>query len=141
VVLGGQNGKFKRLSRPRNGNHAPGQAVAGLRALLFTVVGNGIISYGDTAKILDCRYGSMARRLHEGKTGHGFDTIYYGANLLAYFEREFARPHVIGAVRHIPFWSEIAERHEIACAFYRASDQYTENGGSEPSSENCALKR
>jgi len=57
---------------------------------------------------------------------HGFDTIYYGANLLEYFENEFGRRHVIGAVRHIPFWSDIAERHEIAYAYYRASDQYKE---------------
>jgi len=59
---------------------------------------------------------------------HGFDTIYYGANLLEYFENEFGNRYMsglgIGAVRHIPFWSDIAERHEIAYAYYQTSDQY-----------------
>ena len=57
---------------------------------------------------------------------HGFDTIYYGASIHEYFENEFGGRQVIGAVRHIPFWSDIAERHEIAYAYYRASDQYKE---------------
>jgi hypothetical protein len=56
---------------------------------------------------------------------YGFDTIYYGANLDEYFAREFGAPQVVSAVvRRIPFWSDIAERHEIAYAYYRASDNY-----------------
>ena len=56
---------------------------------------------------------------------HGFDTIYYGANLLDYFRREFypaPSPGVplSGKVRHIPFWSEIVEQPEVAYAYYEA---------------------
>jgi hypothetical protein len=47
---------------------------------------------------------------------HGFDTIYYGANLNEYVENEFggARNEFgsirnIGPTRHIPFWSDIVE--------------------------------
>ena len=58
---------------------------------------------------------------------HGFDTIYYGSNLAEYFLHEFERPHetryVTGEVRHIPFWSDIID-HTIACAYYKASDNY-----------------
>jgi hypothetical protein len=52
---------------------------------------------------------------------HGFDTIYYGANLTEYFRNEFDGKHEIGTTRHIPFWSDIVERHEEAYAFYAAS--------------------
>lgn len=57
---------------------------------------------------------------------HGFDTIYYGANLADYFEREFGgvrssgEPRPPGA-RHIPFWSDIAEQPDGAYAFYEAA--------------------
>lgn len=38
---------------------------------------------------------------------HGFDTIYYGANLAEYFENETHGRHVVGPVRYIPFWSDL----------------------------------
>ncbi|WP_158745434.1 hypothetical protein [Acidisphaera sp. L21] len=44
---------------------------------------------------------------------HGFDTIYYCSNLEEYFRNEFERRHVIGPVRHIPFWSDIEARQCI----------------------------
>ena len=40
---------------------------------------------------------------------HGFDTIYYGANLDEYFTNEFESRHEIGPVRRVPFWSDLAE--------------------------------
>ena len=40
---------------------------------------------------------------------HGCDTIYYGADLDEYFDNEFNRRYVIGAVRHIQFWSDLVE--------------------------------
>ncbi len=40
---------------------------------------------------------------------HGFDTIYYGADLDQYFTNEFEGRYEIGPVRHIPFWSDLAE--------------------------------
>ena len=47
---------------------------------------------------------------------HGFDTIYYGANLNEYFENEFGgarnafgKVHNIGPTRHISFWSDIID--------------------------------
>ncbi len=43
---------------------------------------------------------------------HGFDTIYYGANLEEYFACEFEGLRELGGVRHIPFWSDIVERYE-----------------------------
>lgn len=52
---------------------------------------------------------------------HGFDTIYYGANLTEYFRNEFEGRHEIGATRHIAFWSDIVERPEEAYAFYAAT--------------------
>jgi hypothetical protein len=55
---------------------------------------------------------------------HGFDTIYYGSNLAEYFHNEFeASPgrKELGPVRHIPFWSDIAERPDIAYACYEAN--------------------
>jgi len=45
---------------------------------------------------------------------YGFDTIYYGANLDEYFANEFGGKHVIGTVRHIPFWSDIVEHGDRA---------------------------
>jgi hypothetical protein len=46
---------------------------------------------------------------------HGFDTIYYGANLCDHFEREFSRTRIgdvaYRSVRHIPFWSDIVENN------------------------------
>ena len=47
---------------------------------------------------------------------HGFDTIYYGANLAEYFQNEFCGRCGIGPVRHIPFWSDIVEN---PADFYR----------------------
>ncbi|MGN6818261.1 MAG: hypothetical protein ACTHJR_06275 [Sphingomonas sp.] len=42
---------------------------------------------------------------------YGFDTVYYGADLADYWRREFDGPAApIGTVRHIPFWSDLAER-------------------------------
>ncbi|MBW8743182.1 MAG: hypothetical protein JF628_02325 [Sphingomonas sp.] len=52
---------------------------------------------------------------------HGFDTIYYGANLAQYFRNEFEGMHEIGPTRHIPFWSDIVARQEEAYAFYAAT--------------------
>lgn len=52
---------------------------------------------------------------------HGFDTIYYGANLAEYFRNEFEGAHEIGATRHIPFWSDIVERPGDAYDFYAAT--------------------
>lgn len=43
---------------------------------------------------------------------HGFDTVYYGANLSQYFVNEFGGTYNIGPVRHIPFWSDITEGHD-----------------------------
>jgi hypothetical protein len=47
---------------------------------------------------------------------HGFDTIYYGANLNEYFENEFGgarnelgKVHNIGPTRYISFWSDIVD--------------------------------
>jgi hypothetical protein len=42
---------------------------------------------------------------------HGFDTIYYGANLEEFFDNEFDGTHRVGRTRHIPFWSDIVERY------------------------------
>jgi len=58
---------------------------------------------------------------------HGFDTIYYGANLADYFEREFHPERFRGVplrtgVRHIPFWSDIAEQFDLAYAYYEATN-------------------
>ena len=52
---------------------------------------------------------------------HGFDTIYYGANLMEYFRNEFEGKHQIGSTRHILFWSDIVGRFEEAYAFYAES--------------------
>lgn len=52
---------------------------------------------------------------------HGFDTIYYGANLVEYFRNEFGGKHEVGPVRRIAFWSDIVERPEDAYAFYAAT--------------------
>ena len=52
---------------------------------------------------------------------HGFDTIYYGANLSEYLQNEFEGTHVVGTARHIPFWSDLVERFEDAYAFYAAT--------------------
>jgi hypothetical protein len=44
---------------------------------------------------------------------HGFDTIYYGANLKEYFANEYEGGRELGPVRRIPFWSDVVERsHE-----------------------------
>lgn len=53
---------------------------------------------------------------------HGFDTIYYGSDLANYFAREFGdQPKTaMGAIRHIPFWSDITERSDDAYAYYAA---------------------
>lgn len=40
---------------------------------------------------------------------HGFDTIYYGANLIEYFKNEFGGTHLIGETRYVPFWSDIVD--------------------------------
>ena len=61
---------------------------------------------------------------------HGFDTIYYGADLTDYFEREFhPAPHpgipVRQDVRRIPFWSDIAENFDTAYAYYEAANTDT----------------
>lgn len=45
---------------------------------------------------------------------YGFDTIYYGANLDEYFSNEFGGKHVLGRVRHIPFWSDVVENGDSA---------------------------
>lgn len=54
---------------------------------------------------------------------HGFDTVYYGADLSDYFEREFHPAPFPGVpvrddVRHIPFWSDIVENFDMAYDFY-----------------------
>jgi hypothetical protein len=57
---------------------------------------------------------------------HGFDTIYYGADLADYFHREF-HPAQASAVplrhdvRHIPFWSDIVERPDVPYADFEAA--------------------
>lgn len=43
---------------------------------------------------------------------YGFDTIYYGANLIEYFANEFGGTCHIGETRHIEFWSDITEGWE-----------------------------
>lgn len=43
---------------------------------------------------------------------HGFDTVYYGANLEEYFRNEFEGRYEISSPRHIPFWSDIVERQQ-----------------------------
>ncbi len=53
---------------------------------------------------------------------HGFDTIYYGANLAQYFTNEFEGRHELGSVRHIPFWSDLVERFDEAYALFTASN-------------------
>lgn len=56
---------------------------------------------------------------------HGFDTIYYGADLADYFDREFNpdRPSAANqAVHHIPFWSDIVEQFDIAYSYYEATN-------------------
>jgi hypothetical protein len=55
---------------------------------------------------------------------HGFDTIYYGANLEDYLVREFGRApkHPVGTARHIPFWSDIVEGFRKAYDYYAADD-------------------
>lgn len=45
---------------------------------------------------------------------HGFDTIYYGATLEEYFDNEFNGRHAIGTVRHVPFWSDLVEKPDLA---------------------------
>ena len=57
---------------------------------------------------------------------HGFDTVDYGSNLSEYFENEFGGHHVVGTVRHIALWSDIAEKPKIAYAYYHSSDEYKE---------------
>jgi hypothetical protein len=57
---------------------------------------------------------------------HGFDTIYYGADLTDYFQRElhpalFPGVPLPGEVRRIPFWSDIVEQPEVAYAYYEAA--------------------
>jgi hypothetical protein len=42
---------------------------------------------------------------------HGFDTIYYGANLTEYFANEFGGLHKVAKTRRIDFWSDIVEGH------------------------------
>jgi hypothetical protein len=42
----------------------------------------------------------------------GFDTIYYGADLIEYFSNEFSGLYRVGPVRQIPFWSELVERQD-----------------------------
>ena len=54
---------------------------------------------------------------------HGFDTIYYGANLSEFFVNEFEGKHQIGSTRRIPFWSDIVEDFDKAYAFYAASEE------------------
>lgn len=57
---------------------------------------------------------------------HGFDTIYYGADLTDYFQRELYQADLSGVplsreIRHIPFWSEIIEQFEVAYSYYEAA--------------------
>lgn len=52
---------------------------------------------------------------------HGFDTVYYGANLAEYFFNEFEGKHLIGQTRHIPFWSDIVGGFDKAYDFYASS--------------------
>jgi len=49
---------------------------------------------------------------------HGFDTIYYGANLTEYFDYEAKGRHEIGPVRHIPFWSDLVEKPDLGYEYY-----------------------
>lgn len=63
---------------------------------------------------------------------HGFDTIYYGANLEDYFRREFHPPQLPGlpvadGIRHIPFWSDIVEQFDVAYAYYEAATTQAHN--------------
>jgi hypothetical protein len=51
---------------------------------------------------------------------HGFDTIYYGADLADFFRRQFCperspREPVRRNVRHIPFWSDVVEKPDRLC--------------------------
>ena len=61
---------------------------------------------------------------------HGFDTIYYGANLDEYFANEFGGSHILNgiaqadytledtlALRIIPFWSDLALRWDRRIEF------------------------
>jgi hypothetical protein len=45
---------------------------------------------------------------------HGFDTIYYGANLADYFENEATGRPASDPMRRIVFWSDIAENHHLS---------------------------
>lgn len=47
---------------------------------------------------------------------YGFDTI-YGSSLGEYVANEFEGRHIIGDVRHIPFWSDITEGRDISYAW------------------------
>lgn len=56
----------------------------------------------------------------------GFDTVYYGADLADYFQREFHLAPFPGVplsrgVRHIPFWSDIVDQPDLAYAYYEAA--------------------
>ncbi len=53
---------------------------------------------------------------------HGFDTIYYGANLEQWLRNEFMDEWNIGMVKHISFWSDIAEDHETPYSFYQTAN-------------------
>lgn len=56
---------------------------------------------------------------------HGFDTIYYGADLADYFDNEF-RPGRSSSpehnFRHIAFWSDIVEDFDVAYSYYEAAN-------------------
>ena len=41
---------------------------------------------------------------------HQTDVIYYGANLLEYFENEFNKTYNISKINKITFWSDIIEK-------------------------------
>lgn len=54
---------------------------------------------------------------------HGFDTIYYGADLKEFFAKELGGIQGTGVPRHIPFWSDLVEGFDRAYDFYAASSE------------------
>ncbi len=49
---------------------------------------------------------------------HGSDTIYYGADLENYFEREFGTAELGPIFRQVPFWSDLVEQFHEGYAYY-----------------------
>lgn len=66
---------------------------------------------------------------------HGFDTIYYGANLTEFFRNEFENRYDVSVVRHIPFWSDLAERHDEAYSLYAARKHIDERSANVDSQD------